>query len=183
MARLARVVAPDLPHHVTQRGNRPQQTFFCDEDYRSNLELMAEWCGAHQVEIWEAEAKSLRPQAAHALHRLGSAGCRATGTLARVGPGRIAVPGEEQFWHFEWHTDPPNAVRETGDRERPKGGLVSQWPCTILGLGITRPRFPETSVGRSGGDPSGARRPAPNLPQQARHQNTKGHSGTAGDCN
>jgi putative transposase len=26
--------------------------FFCDEDFRIYLELMAEWCGAHHVEIW-----------------------------------------------------------------------------------------------------------------------------------
>ncbi|MFZ5626936.1 MAG: transposase, partial [Bacillota bacterium] len=31
MARIARVVAPGVPHHVTQRGNRRQQTFFCEE--------------------------------------------------------------------------------------------------------------------------------------------------------
>ena len=53
MARLARVVVPGLPHHITQRGNRRQQTFFCDEDHRSYLELMGRWCGAHQVEIRE----------------------------------------------------------------------------------------------------------------------------------
>ncbi len=41
-----------MPDHITQRGNRRQQTFFCDEDYRLYIELMAEWCGAHQVEIW-----------------------------------------------------------------------------------------------------------------------------------
>jgi hypothetical protein len=28
MARMARVVAPGLPHHITQRGNRRQATFF-----------------------------------------------------------------------------------------------------------------------------------------------------------
>jgi len=32
MARLARVVAPGMPHHVIQRGNRHQQILFCDED-------------------------------------------------------------------------------------------------------------------------------------------------------
>jgi putative transposase len=40
MARLARVIVPGLPHHITQRGNRRQPTFFCDEDYQSYLELM-----------------------------------------------------------------------------------------------------------------------------------------------
>ena len=51
MARLARVVAPGLPHHITQRGNRRQQTFFCDEDYQSYIDLMGQWCGMHEVEI------------------------------------------------------------------------------------------------------------------------------------
>jgi putative transposase len=52
MARLARLVIPGLPHHVTQRGNRRQQTFFSDEDYSAYLELMAEWCTGRGVAIW-----------------------------------------------------------------------------------------------------------------------------------
>ena len=42
MARIARVVFPGIPHQVTQRGNRRQETFFCDEDYAAYLDLMAE---------------------------------------------------------------------------------------------------------------------------------------------
>jgi REP-associated tyrosine transposase len=49
MARLARVVVPGLPHHITQRGNRRQPTFFCEEDYQSYLELMAQWCSWHRA--------------------------------------------------------------------------------------------------------------------------------------
>jgi REP element-mobilizing transposase RayT len=30
MARMARVVIPNYPHHITQRGNRRQKTFFCE---------------------------------------------------------------------------------------------------------------------------------------------------------
>src|SRR3990172_2568481 len=52
MARLARLVIAGLPHHVTQRGNRGQQTFFNDGDYVAYLELMAEWCREERVEIW-----------------------------------------------------------------------------------------------------------------------------------
>jgi putative transposase len=51
MARLARVVAPDLSQHITQRGNRGHPTLFSDEDYESYPELMGQWCGAHKVEI------------------------------------------------------------------------------------------------------------------------------------
>ncbi len=52
MARLARVIAPGVPHHLTQRGNRRQQTFFSDNDYRAYLDLMAEWCAKQGVEVW-----------------------------------------------------------------------------------------------------------------------------------
>lgn len=41
MARLARVVVPGLPHHVTQRGNRRQRTFFGEDDYRAYRALLA----------------------------------------------------------------------------------------------------------------------------------------------
>jgi putative transposase len=41
-----------MPHHITQRGNRRQQTFFNEGDYAAYLELMAEWCREEGVEIW-----------------------------------------------------------------------------------------------------------------------------------
>jgi putative transposase len=52
MARPAGVVIPGLPHHITQRGNRRQQTFFNDEDYAAYVELMSQWCKELGVEIW-----------------------------------------------------------------------------------------------------------------------------------
>ena len=45
VGRIARVVAPGWPHHVTQRGNRRMETLFCDDDYRAYLALLVEWCG------------------------------------------------------------------------------------------------------------------------------------------
>ena len=64
MARIARVIAPGLPHHVTQRGNRRQQTFFEDDDYQAYLELMAEWCGKLHVQVW---AYCLMPNHVHLI--------------------------------------------------------------------------------------------------------------------
>jgi len=52
MGRIARVVVPGMPHHITQRGNRRQKTFFCDDDYQAYLQLMGQWCGKWQLEIW-----------------------------------------------------------------------------------------------------------------------------------
>ena len=62
MGRLARVVVPGMPHHVTQRGNRRQTTFFCPEDYEAYVELMGQWCKERGVEIW---AYCLMPNHVH----------------------------------------------------------------------------------------------------------------------
>ena len=42
MARLARLVLPAVPHHVTQRGNRRLPVFFGDEDRQAYLQLIAD---------------------------------------------------------------------------------------------------------------------------------------------
>jgi hypothetical protein len=49
MARLARIVVPGIPHHVTQRGNRRQTVFFGDDDYRGYLALLTEHARAAGV--------------------------------------------------------------------------------------------------------------------------------------
>ena len=64
MARIERVIAPGYPHHITQRGNRRQQTFFCDDDYLAYIELMAEWCQTYKVDIW---AWCLMPNHVHLI--------------------------------------------------------------------------------------------------------------------
>src|SRR5947207_9395233 len=64
MARLARVVATGLPHHVTQRGNRRQRVFFDDDDYRVYRALLAEGCRAAGVEVW---AWCLMPNHVHLI--------------------------------------------------------------------------------------------------------------------
>jgi putative transposase len=62
MPRLARAVVPGLPHHVIQRGNRRQQTFFRDDDYLLYCALMREWCDRYSVQIW---AYCLMPNHVH----------------------------------------------------------------------------------------------------------------------
>jgi putative transposase len=64
MARLARVVLPGLPHHVTQRGNGRARTFFGDEDYALYCDLLASHCRAAEVEIW---AWCLMPNHVHLI--------------------------------------------------------------------------------------------------------------------
>ena len=64
MARLARVVAPRVAHHVTQRGNRRLDTFLCDDDYRAYRALLAEFCAAAGVACW---AYCLMPNHVHLI--------------------------------------------------------------------------------------------------------------------
>jgi putative transposase len=52
MARLPRVVIPGLPHHVTQRGNGRQQTFFEEGDYALYLDLLAQAAERAETQIW-----------------------------------------------------------------------------------------------------------------------------------
>ena len=62
MARLARLVVPGLPHHVTQRGVRRMPTFFDDADYRTYLDLVAEGCQSAGTAVW---AYCLMPNHVH----------------------------------------------------------------------------------------------------------------------
>lgn len=64
MARLARIVLPGLPHHITQRGNRRQKTFFIDHDYEDYINLMVVQCRKRKVDIW---AYCLMPNHVHLI--------------------------------------------------------------------------------------------------------------------
>jgi len=52
MARLARVVLPGYPHHITQRGNRRQDVFFQASDYQYYLQQLKHNCDKQGVDIW-----------------------------------------------------------------------------------------------------------------------------------
>jgi putative transposase len=64
MARIARYVVPDLPHHVTQRGNRRERVFFGDDDYRLYRDLLREACDKAGVGVW---AYCLMPNHVHLI--------------------------------------------------------------------------------------------------------------------
>lgn len=52
MPRIARAVAPDYPHHVTQRGNYRQTVFEDDQDYRQYLGWLREYSLKYDLKIW-----------------------------------------------------------------------------------------------------------------------------------
>ena len=49
--RIARAVAVNVPHHVTQRGNNRQAVFFCEEDRQMYLSLMENYSGKFGVHM------------------------------------------------------------------------------------------------------------------------------------
>ena len=51
MPRLARSVFADIPHHITQRGNRREDVFFTDADRLIYLEWLKFYCEKHDVSV------------------------------------------------------------------------------------------------------------------------------------
>jgi putative transposase len=72
MARLARVVIPGVPHHITQRGVRSMRIFFSDQDRTDYLQLLG-----HYSEIYGLHLASYTLMDNHIL-------CRAQHNLAYV---------------------------------------------------------------------------------------------------
>lgn len=64
MARLARIVAPGCPHHVTARGNRREPIFFEEGDQEVYCDILAEHMRRAQVEVW---AYCLMPNHVHLI--------------------------------------------------------------------------------------------------------------------
>jgi putative transposase len=64
VARIARVVVPGLPHHVTQRGNRREPVFFGARDYQLYRQLIAAAARRAGAEIW---AYCLMPNHVHLI--------------------------------------------------------------------------------------------------------------------
>ena len=51
MARIKRIVIPNTPHHITQRGVRSMNIFFKDDDYIYYKNLLYKQCKEHNVKI------------------------------------------------------------------------------------------------------------------------------------
>lgn len=51
MVRIARIVMPGWPHHVTQRGNHRQTVFYSDRDRKVYLQLLAKYKALYQLTL------------------------------------------------------------------------------------------------------------------------------------
>jgi len=151
MPRAARLVLPGMPHHVTQRGNRRQPTFFSDADYALYLGLLRHWCGEAGTAVWAwclmpnhvhlvlvpADEGGLRAALAPAHRRYSWEINQREGWRGYLWQGRFAsFPMEEAHLHCCLRYVELNPVR-AGLVERPE-----QWRWSSarahLGLGADR---------------------------------------------
>ena len=52
MSRVARIVVPGIPHHITQRGNRQAAIFETDEDRLAYLRFLKKYTVQHDLSLW-----------------------------------------------------------------------------------------------------------------------------------
>ena len=52
MSRIARIVAPGYPYHVTERGNYQQPVFDEEDDFRQYLLWLKEYASKYSLNIW-----------------------------------------------------------------------------------------------------------------------------------
>ncbi len=52
MPRIARIVVPEMPHHITQRGNRRQRVFFSHHDKKFYLNLLNFYARDKGISFW-----------------------------------------------------------------------------------------------------------------------------------
>jgi putative transposase len=141
MARLARVVVPGVPHHITQRGNRGLETFFEADDYAAYLALLAESCGKAGTEVW---AYCLMPNHVHLIMRPADAdGLRAAlGEAHRRYTRRINQRHDWQghLWQERFHSFPMDephllAAARHVELNPVRAGLAGrpeQWPWSSV---------------------------------------------------
>ena len=161
MARIARVVAPGIPHHGTQRGNRRQATVFCPDDYQAYKTLMAQWCRSCEVEIW---AYCLMPNHVHLIavpksadelrRAIGEAHRRYTrrvnfreGWRGHLWQGRFAsCPLDGSYLLAATRYIEQNPIR-AGLVDRPEGYLWSSASAHLSGKTMPLSKWPRFSSG------------------------------------
>jgi hypothetical protein len=126
MTRLARMVAPGLPHPVTQRGNRREAIFFEDGYQPIYCDLLAEQLRKSSVEVW---AYCVMPNLAHLI-------LTPQGADGMPGPRGSAPPPHELHqcaWPMDGYADAPESSSEdnlTAGNARTCGSL-----CNAVSLG------------------------------------------------
>ncbi len=163
MARIARVVAEGIPHHVTQRGNGRQAVFFDAQDHAVYMKLLREYTDEYGVRIW---AWCLMSNHVHLLavpdlsHSLARALGRTHSEYARYRNARAASCGH--LWQARYYSCPidgPGVWRVMAyiERNPVRAGLVESaedypWSSARLQTADGNDEFPEMTAWRENYD-------------------------------
>ncbi len=86
MTRIARIVVPGAPHHVTQRGNRRETVILGPDDYALYRDWLAESCRKSRISVW---SYCLTPDHAHLILATGDAQGLGLARAHRVDAGYV----------------------------------------------------------------------------------------------
>lgn len=152
MPRMARVVVPGYPHHVTQRGNRRQAVFLADDDWSIYLSLIRGACVTGETSVL---AYCLMPNHVHFVlvpsHRDGLRSVLADAHRRYTRRVNFREGWRGHLWQDRFHSfvmDEPHlrvAIPYVENNPVRAGlcGTPSQWPwssaseaCSSAGVGL-----------------------------------------------
>ena len=156
MARIARIIAPGCPHHVTARGNRREPIFFEDGDQELYLDILAEQMAKARVEVW---SYCLMPNHLHliltpqdeagmgramgAAHRRWAQFVNARGPSTSFGGGLLSKGGAMRVAHRGARTPVRRPLRLGGDG---RGAPADRRALCGAEPGARAPRRPRTGL-------------------------------------
>jgi putative transposase len=157
MTRIARVVVPGAPHHVTQRGNRGERIFEREDDYALYRDWLAEACRRFGVAVWaycqmpnhvhliltpsDAQGLALALARAHRLYSgFVNARARRTGHVFQGRYGSVAMDETHLIAAARYVTLNPVRARLVADaRDWPHSSVAAHLAARDDGLAVVRP--------------------------------------------
>jgi len=157
MTRIARVVVPGAPHHVTQRGNRGERIFEREDDYALYRDWLAEACRRFGVAVWaycqmpnhvhliltpsDAQGLALALARAHRLYSgFVNARARRTGHVFQGRYGSVAMDEAHLIAAARYVALNPVRARLVADaRDWPHSSVAAHLAARDDGLAVVRP--------------------------------------------
>ncbi len=157
MTRIARVVVPGAPHHVTQRGNRGERIFEREDDYALYRDWLAEACRRFGVAVWaycqmpnhvhliltpsDAQGLALALSRAHRLYSgFVNARARRTGHVFQGRYGSVAMDEAHLLAAARYVALNPVRARLVADaRDWPHSSVAAHLAARDDGLAVVRP--------------------------------------------
>jgi putative transposase len=132
MPRSARIVIPDFPHHITQRGNRREDVFLDDPDRETYIEILRKQCNRFGLAIhgWCLMSNHVHLVATPSTEdSMAKAVGRAHHLYSKVFNSKYGKVGH--VWHSRFYSNPLDELHFVNalvyvDRNPVRAGLVEK---------------------------------------------------------